>query len=158
MFYQGLSNASTLVLIISAAQVLNWLMTVQQVPVMISTMLATAVSSKTAFILLMWLTFLVCGCFVDLVALIVVLAPILVPSLAIYNIDPIHFGIMAIMATQIGCITPPFGVNLFVTMNVARKNFTEVVGSTFPYLIILAIVSMLVSFIPEIAMFLPNRM
>ncbi|MDR1045458.1 MAG: TRAP transporter large permease [Candidatus Adiutrix sp.] len=158
MFYQGLISASTLVLIISAAQVLNWLMTVQQVPVMISTMLATAVSSKTAFILLMWLVFLVCGCFVDLVALIVVLAPILVPSLAIYGIDPIHFGIMAVMATQIGCITPPFGVNLFVTMNVAGKNFTEVVGSTFPYLIILVIVSMVVSFIPEIAMFLPNRM
>lgn len=158
MFYQGLITASTLVLIISAAQVLNWLMTVQQVPVMISTMLAEMVSSKTAFILLMWLTFLVCGCFVDLVALIVVLAPILVPSLAIYNIDPIHFGIMAVMATQIGCITPPFGVNLFVTMSVAKKSYTEVVGSTLPYLIILLFVSILVSFVPEIAMFLPNRM
>jgi len=157
-FFEGLVNSSTLVLIIAAASVLNWLMTVQQIPMMITTFLGTAVSSKTAFILLMWLIFLVAGCFVDLVALVVILAPILVPSLSLYKIDPIHFGIMAVMATQIGCITPPFGVNIFVTMNVAGKSFTEVVRSTLPFLIILFIVSMIITFVPEISLWLPGRM
>jgi C4-dicarboxylate transporter DctM subunit len=106
----------------------------------------------------MWAVFLVAGCFVDLVALIVILAPILLPSITHYGINPIHFGIMAIMATQIGCITPPFGVNLFVTMNVSKRNFTEVVSSTVPFIIILIIVSLLVSFVPQISMFLPDRM
>ena len=157
-FFEGLVNSASLVLIIAAASVLNWIMTVQQVPMMITTFLAAAVSSKTAFLLLMWLIFLIAGCFVDLVALVVVLAPILVPSLSLYNIDPIHFGIMAVMATQIGCITPPFGVNLFVTMNVANKSFTEVVKSTLPFLIVLFLVSMIVTFVPEISLWLPNRM
>jgi C4-dicarboxylate transporter DctM subunit len=158
MFFGGLINAATLALIISAAQVLNWLMTVMQIPVSISTFIVSTVSNRVAFILLMWVVFLVAGCFVDLVALIVVLAPILLPSLSHYDINPIHFGIMAVMATQIGCITPPFGVNLFVTMNVAQKNFTDVVRSTIPFLIILIIAGLLVSFIPEISLFLPNRM
>jgi C4-dicarboxylate transporter DctM subunit len=65
---------------------------------------------------------------------------------------------MVVMATQIGCITPPFGVNLFVTMTVANKVFLSVVRSTIPFLIILFIVSLLVSFVPEISLFLPNRM
>jgi len=157
-FFEGIINSSTLVLIIAAASVMNWLLTVQQVPMMITEFLTVAVSSKVAFILLLWLVFLVVGLFVDLIALIVVLAPILLPSLSLYNIDPIHFGIIAIMASQIGCITPPFGVNLFVTMNVSGRPFAEVMQSTFPYLIILFIVSMIVTFIPEIALWLPNLM
>lgn len=158
IFFDSLITAATLAIILSCAQVLNWLVTVKQIPAFMATLITTHVSSKVAFILLLTLTFLVAGCFMDLIALIVILAPVLMPALSFYGIDPIHFGIMAIMNAQIGCLTPPFGVNLYVTMNVAKRTLGQIVKGVIPYLLILIGVTLLVSFVPEISMLLPNMM
>ena len=86
----------------------------------------------------------------------VVLAPVLAPALAFYGIDPIHFGIMAVMNAQLGCLTPPFGVNLYVTMNVSKLPLTQVVKGVLPYMLILLAVTLVISFVPEISLFLPR--
>ena len=78
------------------------------------------------------------------------------PTLIMYGMDPIHFGIMCILNTQIGMMTPPFGMNIFVCMRVANMGMGKVVKSTMPYLILLIIATLVISFIPEISMFVPN--
>lgn len=158
IFFDALVTSGTLAIIIGCAQVLNWLVTVNQIPAMIASFIEMYINNKVLFILLLNVIFLVAGCFMDLVALVVVLCPILMPALAMFGINPIHFGIIAVVCAQIGFLTPPFGLNLFVTMNVAKESLGELVKATMPYLIILFLLGLVYSFIPEISMFLPNMM
>ena len=115
--------------------------------------------TSPAMLLIMVLVFLfIAGCFVDTISLIVVLAPILVPVLNNYGINLIFFGILAVLCSQIGYISPPFGTNLFVTMRVADKPFGYVAKSIVPFIIIVLVFTVLIAFFPDIVLFLPNTM
>ena len=154
----SLVSAATMTLIVSAAQVLTWFVTTQQIPVIVTGWITGAVSSKIPFLLLVLLMFFVAGCFMDLVALLLILGPIMSPLLASYGVNPIHFGVICIMAAQISFITPPFGLNLYVSMNLTKKGLVDVAKYTLPYLIILVGVTLLITFCEPISMFLPNLM
>ena len=102
----------------------------------------TTITSPTVFLLVIMGIFFVAGCFMELVALMIILGPILSPTLASYGVDPIHFGIICVMAAQVSYLTPPFGMNLFVTMNMT----------------ILILCMLLIAFVPEFSLWLPNLM
>ena len=154
--YNALITSGAIIFIIACASVLNWLITTQQIPVIMAGMIEANISSKVVFILLITVVFLIFGCFMDLIALIVILGPILKPTLAYFNINLIHFGIMAVMNSQIAFLTPPLGLNLYVTMSLTDQSLFEITKAVLPYLILLIIVTLIVSFIPEISLFLPN--
>ena len=116
------------------------------------------VSSKAMLIVVLMVMLFVAGCFIDTIPLIVILAPILVPLLNLYDVDLIHFGIMAVIAAQVGYISPPFGTNLFVTVQVSGKSFGFVAKSIIPYIAILAIVGLAICLIPQISLLLPSMM
>ena len=156
--YGALKTSGSIIFIISCAAVLNWLITTQQIPALISGMIAEYVSNKVIFILILVAIFFIAGCFMDLIALIVILGPILAPTLSIFNIDPILFGIMCVMCVQISYITPPFGLNLYATMGMRKRTMMQVSKSILPYLLILIVVTLAVCFIPQISLFLPNMM
>ena len=157
-FYKGIVQAASLLLIIGTATALSYLITVMQIPAMVVSFISGIVTSQAMLILIVMIILFIAGCFMDTIALIVILAPILVPLLNMYNVDLIHFGIMAILASQVGYISPPFGTNLFVTMQVANKPFAFVARSIVPYIIILIITTLVICFIPQISLFLPNLM
>ena len=92
----------------------------------------------------------------DLFALLIILGPILAPVLVNYEINPIHFGIICIMATQIAFLTPPFGLNLFVSMSLTKQGLWETAYATMPYTILLGIITILIMFIPQITLWLPG--
>ena len=157
-FYKGIVQAASLLLIIGTATALSYLITVMQIPAMVVSFISGIVTSQAMLILIVMIILFIAGCFMDTIALIVILAPILVPLLNMYNVDLIHFGIMAILASQVGYISPPFGTTLFVTMQVANKPFAFVARSIVPYIIILIITTLVICFIPQISLFLPNLM
>lgn len=157
-FYKGIVQAASLLLIIGTATALSYLITVMQIPAMVVSFISGIVTSQAMLILIVMIILFIAGCFMDTIALIVILAPILVPLLNMYGVDLIHFGIMAILASQVGYISPPFGTNLFVTMQVADKPFAFVARSIVPYIIILIITTLVICFIPQISLFLPNLM
>ena len=157
-FYKGIVQAASLLLIIGTATALSYLITVMQIPAMVVSFISGIVTSQAMLILIVMIILFIAGCFMDTIALIVILAPILVPLLNMYGVDLIHFGIMAIPASQVGYISPPFGTNLFVTMQVADKPFAFVARSIVPYIIILIITTLVICFIPQISLFLPNLM
>lgn len=157
-FYDGVVQSATLLLIIGTATALSYFITRQQIPAMIVDIISGMVSTKFMLVLVLMIFLFIAGCFLDTISLIVVLAPILVPLLNAYNVDLIHFGIMAVMASQVGYISPPFGTNLFVTMNVSGKSFGFVSKSIVPYIIIIIAVTLVVCFVPDICLFLANRM
>lgn len=156
--YKALVTSATVTIVIGCAKVLDWVVTVNQIPSMIVGFLTTYVNSRILFILLINVIFIVAGCFMNLISLVVILSPILMPALSYFGVDPIHFGIIAIMNAQIGFITPPFGTNLFVTMNISKKSLGEVSMATLPFTITLVVLTIVFSFIPEISLWLPSMM
>ena len=156
--YKALVTSATVTIVIGCAKVLDWLVTVNQIPSMIVEFLTTYVNSPILFILLINIIFVVAGCFMNLISLVVILSPILMPALSYFGVDPIHFGIIAIMNAQIGFITPPFGTNLFVTMNISNKSLGQVSKATLPFTVILFLLTIAFSFIPQISLWLPSMM
>ncbi len=156
--YKSLVTSATMTFIVACAAIITWFVTTQQVPAMINNFITSTVSSKTAFMLLLFVLFFIVGCFMDLFAMLIILAPILAPTLAGFDINPIHFGIICIMTTQIAFLTPPFGLNLFVSMGLTKKGLWETSYATMPYTILLAIVTLLIMFVPQITLWLPSIM
>lgn len=154
--YDALVTAGSILFIIACAAVFNWLITTQQIPAQISAWIATNIHSKVSFIFILSALFLVAGSFMDLIALIIILGPIIAPTLTLYGIDPIHFGIIAVLNSQMSYITPPFGLNLFVMMRMRKKSMGQITKAVLPFLIILVVYTVAVSFIPQISLFLPN--
>lgn len=158
MVFTGLLNSGCLVSIIAAATALSWLVSRMQIPVLVTEFITSFVTSNIGFLLLMMIILMIAGCFVDVIALVVIMAPVILPLLSTYGVDPIHFGIVAVMASQVGYLSPPFGTNLFVSMKLTKKSFGFVVKGTMPYLVILAVMMVICAFIPQICLWLPNTM
>jgi C4-dicarboxylate transporter DctM subunit len=153
---KALVSSGSILIIIGTAGILNWLVTTMQIPAMISSMITANIASKAAFLLLIGAVFFVAGCFIDLVALIIILGPMLLPTLGVYGVDPIHFGIIAVLYTQMAYLTPPFGLNLYVTMGLQNRTLLQVAKAIMPFLVILILFTLVVSFVPQISMFLPD--
>lgn len=155
-----LANAATtagaLTFIIASASVFTWFMTTQQVPAAIATFIQDIIHTKTMFLFSLVLFLFIAGCFMDLISMTLVLGPILIPTLALFDLDLIHFGIIAITSAEVAFMTPPFGVNLFVTMGVTDEPLGYVAKSTMPFMFICLALVVVFAFFPEISMFLPN--
>lgn len=154
----GLISSAGITLIVSAAQVLTYLVTIKQIPAAVCDWISANVTANWQFLAIVIVLFFVAGCFMELVALMVVLGPILSPSLEMLGINPIHFGIICIMAAQISYITPPFGLNLFISMKENNKGLGYVAKASLPYLIILIGCMLLVAFVEPISIWLPDLM
>lgn len=156
--FRGLVLASTATFMMAASGVLTWFITYINLPNTLSQWIIANIGSKEMFLLAIVIFLLVAGMFVGLQSLVVVICPILLPSLLYYEIDLIHFGIICVMMAQIGFLTPPFGTNLFVTMSVAKRSFGEVVKSTLPYTLLLLAMALLIAYCPAVCLWLPEAL
>ncbi|MES2975492.1 MAG: TRAP transporter large permease [Pseudomonadota bacterium] len=113
--------------------------------------------SKAGFFLALLILFTALGALVESLGMIVITVPLLYPLLAPYGIDPVWFGIIVVVFIEMGQITPPIGINLFVIQSIARGNLSDVVMGTIPFhLLMFVLLGMLVVW-PEIALWLPNQ-
>jgi tripartite ATP-independent transporter DctM subunit len=99
---------------------------------------------------------LIVGCLLDITPAIMLLAPILVPMVQSYGIDPIHFGVVMVLNLMIGMITPPMGGLLFVTCRVAELNLVNLLKEVWPFIIWLIVALMIVTYVPQTVLWLPN--
>lgn len=146
--------ATALLFIVSAASTFSWFLSFMQIPVHLAEFLGEAIEQRWAFLMLANLFLLIMGCFVDLVSAMLILGPILMPVLIKFGIDPIHFGIIMIVNCEIGFLTPPLGMNLFVSSAITKKSFLFVAKGTLPYLILMFLTLFLITYIPSISLML----
>ncbi len=154
--FNGLILASTATIIMAASGVMTWFLTSINAPHIVTEWIVANVVNRFMFLLVLDFALLIAGMFIGLISLMVVVCPIILPSLVHFGIDLTHFSIIIIMMAQLGFMTPPFGPALFVTMNVAKRPFSAVAKSIMPYVIIMFIVTLFITFIPEISLWLPN--
>ncbi len=149
-------STSMILFLIGAASVFGWMLTMQQIPVMLTNMIKGVTDSPAVVLLLVNLVLLVAGALLDNVAAITLLTPMLVPLIKAYGIDPTFFGIIMIINLSIGQITPPIGMNLFVSANIANVKLEAIIKQVIPFLLVLIFDLFLFTYVPGFITFLPN--
>lgn len=142
----------TLFPLIAVALSINLILTENQVPKMLINMALDHVESSVAFILLVNAILLMIGCFMDTGSALVVAAPLLQPLAAEYGFDPVHFGIIMILNLEIGILTPPLGMNLIVAMTAYGQKFGFICRSVIPWIALILLCLLLVTFFPWISL------
>ncbi len=142
-----------LFLILILAVSLNKFMTIEEIPQTLVEFISARVDSKLSFLLMVNLVLLVVGCFMDAMSAILVLAPLLTPMAVHFGIDPVHFGIIMIVNLEIGYLTPPIGINLFVASGMFKEPLGEVIASVLPYLLVMGVGLALICAFPGISLF-----
>jgi C4-dicarboxylate transporter DctM subunit len=108
------------------------------------------------FLLVVNVLLLIAGNFMEPTGIILILAPILFPIARELGIDPVHLGIIMTVNMEIGMVTPPVGLNLFVTSGITGMSVVQVVRAALPWLSVLLVFLVLVTYVPQLSMFLPN--
>ena len=146
----------TLMFVIANALILKHVLTDEQVPQHIANAMLSAGFGPVMFLIVVNVILLIGGQFMEPSGLLVIVAPLVFPIAIELGIDPIHLGIIMVVNMEIGMITPPVGLNLFVTSGVAGMPMMAVVRAALPFLAVLFVFLIMVTYIPAISTFLPN--
>lgn len=156
MFFRVSVSMGVVCLILSSAAVLAWLLAGEQIPEKVALGFKTLSSNKYVILLLINLFLLIVGCLMDIIAALLLLAPVLAPLAISVGVHPLHFGVMMCINLTIGLVTPPVGGCLFVAMTMTRLSMESIVKAFWPFLLVEIIVLFLVVYIPPITMYLPT--
>jgi C4-dicarboxylate transporter DctM subunit len=148
--------SACLLFILSCAMTFIWLLTSQQIPHHLAEIIIRYIDSPVMFLLAVNILFLILGCFMDDVSVMLVLAPLFYDTLNRYGIDLVHFGVVMILNIQLGMLTPPFGLNLFVASGITKKPLTKVARGVLPLLAVMLLCLFVVTYVPSISLFLPD--
>jgi len=140
--------------ILAVSKALSYYVVFTQAPANIAYWLYDAISSKIVFLLLLNLFLLIVGCIMDIFSAIVVVLPLIIPLAQVYGIDPVHLGIIFVINLEVGYITPPVGLNLFLASYRFKKPFIEICRNVFPFLSVRLLVVLLVTFLPALSTWL----
>ena len=145
-----------LMFIIANALLFAHVLTTERIPQTIAEHIVAAGMAPWMFLLVVNIILLVAGNFMEPTGIILILAPIFFPIATQLGIDPIHLGIIMVVNMEIGMITPPVGLNLFVTSGITGMNLVQVTRAALPWLSILLVFLLLVTYVPQISLFLPQ--
>jgi len=156
IMHETIIGTAATMFLVGTASLFGWLLAFEQIPMVIGEWIQ-GISSNTIIILLIINVFLlITGTFLDLTAALIILTPVLLPIATAAGIDPVHFGIMMIINLAIGLVTPPVGVCLFVCCNIAKISISKISKAILPLLAAMVIVLLIVTYIPQVSLFLPN--
>lgn len=155
---ESINVTSMIFLIIGGASLLGLFLTNEQVPVAVGDWLGTVNINKWGFFILTGILFLILGVFLESVSIILITLPILLPMVYFFGIDPFHFAIVMTINLEIGMITPPVGLNLFVVSGISREKVEDVVKGVLPFIILLILALIVVIIFPSISLWLTNFM
>lgn len=152
----SVSQTSVVMLIVASSAVLGWYLTSEQIPQKFARMILETTSNKYLILLFLNLFFFVAGMFLHSAAAIILIVPIVMPLIRQIGVDPIHFGIIVTINLGVGQQTPPVATVLFTTAAIARVSFWEVFKQGWPFTVVLALVTLLVTYVPWISLGVVN--
>ncbi|PAP92987.1 TRAP transporter large permease [Mesorhizobium wenxiniae] len=156
--FDTIETTASVLFIVTAASIFAWLLTVSQAAQLFSVFITSLTENKWVFLILVNILMLVVGCFLDTIAAITILVPILLPIVVLYGIDPVHFGLIMTLNLMIGLLHPPLGMVLFVLSRVAKLSVERTTMAILPWLVPLVVALILITFIPAITLWLPTQM
>lgn len=156
--YRTIMITAIVMILISVGNSLTWWITVQGLPELLSTTLQNTTQSMIVFLLLMFIIYLVVGFFIEQSAAIIMFVPVFAPLAVTYGVDPVHFGLFTVLVLALGLITPPVGICVYITSSIAKIPIERGFKATTPYMASVAIIILIVTFFPQIYMWLPRML
>ncbi len=153
---ETVETTAIVLLIVAGASIFGYIITTTRVTDEFATMVLSVTSEPWAVLLLVNVFLLVIGCFMETIAAITILVPVLLPLMEKIGVDPVHFGIIMVLNLMIGLLTPPVGMVLYILARVANISFERTTKACAPFLIPLLISLLAVTYWPEMVMLLPN--
>lgn len=143
-------------IIVGYSIAMGWVLTIEGIPEQLTTTFLAVTESKHVFLFLTIILVLILGCVIENVPLKLMLVPVLLPIVDQYGVDRVHFGLVLTLAVLMGHATPPMGLGLYILTSVSGVPFERIVIAVAPLLVPLFLVLMLITYIPELVLFLPN--
>tara|TARA_R110000868_G_scaffold304021_3_gene564512 strand:+ start:5861 stop:7126 length:1266 start_codon:yes stop_codon:yes gene_type:complete len=153
----SMSLVGGILLILCCALGLTNFMVDEEIPMQILDLMREYISNKWAFLFFLNIFLLVVGAMMDIFSAIIVVVPLITPIAAEFGVDPIHLAIIFLTNLEIGYITPPVGINLFISSFRFKKPVTELYRATFPYLILLIVALAVITYVPQLSLWLVER-
>jgi len=154
----SMKTTVTIFLIIAGAKLFGKAITLYRIPQEISEAITVNISQPGFFILLVCIVLLIMGFFLESLSMLLIMMPVLYPSLAALGIDPIWFGVLFVVMIECALITPPVGLNLFVIQAVAESPLSEVIRGVWPFILIMLGTVVLLWYWPDLAVFIPYKL
>jgi TRAP-type C4-dicarboxylate transport system permease large subunit len=145
-------------MLIAGALVFNYVVTVENIPAGLKTILAGWDLSPTAFLILVNVVLLLLGCALEGTAILLIIVPVFIPTAQALGIDLVHFGVMVVVNIMIGLITPPYGLLLFIMSNISGEPLRDIVRECMPFLWAMLVALAIITFVPETVLWLPRLM
>jgi len=143
-------------MLIAGALVFNYVITIENIPKTLAAMLKAYELSPLAFLLVANLILLALGCFLEGTTILLVIVPVLLPTAQALGIDPVHFGVLAVVNIMIGLVTPPYGLLLFMMVKIAGVPLRDLVREVMPFLAVMFGALALITLLPELVLWLPR--
>ena len=152
------STAAMIMFIIANAMVFAYLLTIEQIPQQLAAWIIDMNLNKVMFLVVVNVLLLAAGNFMEPSSLIMIIAPLIFPVAMQLGIDPIHLGIIVTVNMEVGMLTPPVGLNLFVASGISGESLGEVVKAAIPWFFVLLVGLLVITYVPAISLWLPNLM
>jgi len=149
-------TTAVVMFLIATSMAMSWLFSFESIPQLMTTFLLETVSHPIAIFLLINITLLVVGTFMDMTPAVLIFTPIFLPVVTSLGMDPVHFGIIMVLNLCIGLCTPPVGTILFVGAGVAKISVADVIKPLLPFVVAMVVVLLLITFIPQLSLWLPS--
>ncbi|MDF1587024.1 TRAP transporter large permease [Geminicoccaceae bacterium 1502E] len=151
-----IETTAIILLIVAGASIFAWILTSARMPEHLSAAILSLTENKILILLLINLILFAVGCFMETIAAITILVPVLLPIAIKVGVDPVHFGVIMVLNLMIGLLTPPVGMVLYVLSRVSGLPFERCASATMPFLVPLVLVLLVVTFVPAFSMWLPT--
>lgn len=148
--------SASVMIILASASIFSWLISLARVSTAVGELIQSLSSDPLVFLLLVNVLLLVVGMFMESIAAMLILVPVLLPLAIAYGIDPVHFALVVVFNLTIGFVTPPYGIALYVAANIAGRGIMQVASQSWRALLVLLTVLLLITYVPEIGMWLPD--
>src|SRR6266513_1452032 len=160
--YRSLLNTAkisgSIGILIAAAMVFNYVVTIENIPKTLSAMLTASQMSPLAYLMVVNVLLLILGCLLEGTTIILIILPVLLPTATALGIDPVHFGVVAVVNIMIGLVTPPYGLLLFIMVKIAKVPLRDIVREAAPFLAVMIATLLLITVVPDLVLWLPRLM
>ena len=141
---------AAVMIIVASSAVLNWALAYSKLPALVAEVMLSITDSQVVFLLIALIVLLLVGMPLDPVPAIIIVTPVLLPAAISFGVDPVHFGVVTVLALTLGLATPPVGASLFVAMSISKVPMGRLSVAVMPFIIALLALTVLITFVPQI--------
>lgn len=156
IFWDTLIHTLRVMFIISAAGFFGWLLIHQRIPEQVITGLTALTGNRWGLLMIIIFILLVLGCFLEGIAVLVITIPVFMPLIKLYGVDPVQFGVIMILCSMLGLLTPPVGMSLYAVSSISGVSIGPLTREMWPYLLGIFVVLLIMTFSPGFSLWLPN--